>query len=722
MKKLVITLWAILFLSFVITNAHANPDLIKLSLITELNITKKTQLQAALTELTESATQAGVNNSIFYGNYKTQKLSNGYYRITIKWHTLGSSDNQNTEKAPLAPAFISRFKTNQEIIVTGEVLTAKGDQDAIEKAYNKMKIASDERKKLERPTDENTTKPITSKLGNSPINNNGGTNAGVPSGTGSDVTAPGPKADLITTRVVACDLLINIASLQVFKQERTERVNQEGTVVDAGTCSVTGQPIAISKTYGCQAPASLNEWYTLTAVVDGADTLIQSCTEDTTRPVRKTAQVTCPNRFDELALQVWTQEKTVTYDGAGTVISQTACKDIGTPYTVTKDYNACAALPDYNKLVVHDQYKYVANVNGNAVIIQGCTPDMKTSYSIVETASGCSARDDLVNNYSVQQVRLVYIDGAQTEQELRACQDSTNTALTYQHFNTSATCTPGLDQTTGTAILYERVAYHDSASLIQYVTTCAPTASALREEYCQTLTHNTTAGESYMNTRKYFLDSTGARVNIDNNTCTKTRLPQGVFQHSTTLCKYNHYDTQKLSKPVYTVTIDTSTDPLSTLGPVTVQTCTETNVPISHTAKAGSKRWTLKASAYIPDFAISANVAPAVFNGSCTTPTNAQVQTGLNGTLSWGATAINTNGWSKDFLPAACTTSRTFRRVKISRDWVSLPTCWRKCAVNKNTYIKETIYVRPDNTEYAYANPLSQNYNVCGGTTAKPPL
>lgn len=715
MKKSALVLMGfIILISWNISHAQAEGTKIKVKLLDKMNLSEKLQIKASLAELTPSATQEGLDDGILYGSYTTKKLLNSFYRVSIAWHTLGSNNNQLNEKVALKPNFVSSFKTNEVIIATGTLLTAVGDVDLLVKTYGKVKTASTPDGQIT-AQDQQTAK---TKLKSTPIAAVATTaptsNAGVPSGTGAASPAPAPTAGVTTKNIVACQNLVNIPALQVFQQQRTERVASDGTVLDSGTCAIIGQPFPILKTYGCQQSGALFEAYTLDATVNGIAVPIQACTEDPTRPISTTTQAMCNDRFNEPTLELFKQEKTVTRDGAGSITSQTACVDVGLPIPVTKDYTVCVPLPNYTTNVVNNQYQYIATVGGVASIVQACTPDLTVSYPIIESATGCTVRDDLILNKSYQQVALTYTDVTQTVKQLRGCQDSANPALTYTHFNTSQTCTAGIDPVTNTAILYERSAYFDSTGLIKFATVCAPTQSTVREEYCQTTTDDFAAGISYMNTRKYFLDSRGFRVNLDNNACTKTNLQAGIFPHVKTLCNYNHYDAQKISKPVRSISIDTTTDPLSTLGSVTLQVCTEENTPIGHVPVVGSAAWAVSSSVGIPLFSVTIANKATFYTGPATA---AQLDAKFAATWSFpDGTPFNLNGWSKEYTTCSTTPGRFFICAQ--------GTCFEQittCSGNKNTYIKNTTYTRPDNTTYLFGDPLSVQRNVCGGAT-KPPL
>jgi len=768
----------------------------------------------SFSDLSDKEIQAGLDEARVVGRVNKQEAGSKY-KVTVGWHTIVSPTG---EKKAIKPKFFSHFKikkspSGQTIINAGTTIKAKGNKKKVIAAYKNL--IKDPSAKSEKSAEEKK-KEKKAKFVPQAQGAGGGSGGTIPAVSTPQVASGSPTASVKTRTTIACEPSFDIVSLVAYRQERVEVTDSNGTVLDSGACHIAGQPSAITKTYGCQAPNSINEWYELatfmegntipvlsctedtsrpitstkvltcsdridpvglqywkqenTQTLNGAGTVIsetgcvdvgspatlaktygcqapnsinewyeltasvggrlavkQACTEDTTRPITKTVTTACKQRFDKPKLLLFDQQKTVTYNGAGTMISQTVCGDIGVPFNVTKEYNKnCQPFIDYLNMSASDSFRYVATVNGTIADVgnQGCITDKATAYPVAETTTGCSIRDDLPLKFSVEQTKLTYTDGQQTTQTVRGCQDSKNPLFKYPHSFTPVGCTAKPNPVTGRNIPQERLVYFDSASIEHQVTGCSVTGATIGEEFCQGKFANNFATGQSRQLVKTFL--TGANGNITYKDAVCSPSASVVYAHTiqgVPTCSYINDDATRLATVQTRTIIDTTAEAASTAGLVVLKPCAPTASAIPYTIS--SKNWVIVSTQSFPSMTPITKTQQSRF-GIYPTITDAELTAALNQTVVWpDGNAINTNGWSKNIGTCITTHKQGRNAITTPGSGVTafLMTTTRSCTGTRNNYIARTKYKRADGTFFYYDDPLSIGLgaNVLGGTT-KPAL
>jgi len=273
----------------------------------------------------------------------------------------------------------------------------------------------------------------------------------------------------------------------------------------------------------------------------------------------------CPARTDTVNALVYVQERLIKETESGQTIETGNCQDKGNGAPITKEYETCAVIVDQVNRKAFKQYTESADLSGTKFKVSDCTMDPDNYFTIASTYEGCGVRHDFTLQKSIQQEQLYYVAGADRI-DVQECQDS---IVEYQHYLTINTCSPVIDNANGLVFIQKRTAYNQTDGTISYASDCRPLDNvgvAIQEEICtDKYEHDFIAGQSYLRTKDFYLDSSNTRQYI--NDCSRSTAASFPHKFETTDCQAEHDDGLLLSNFPSTTFIETPDDGVLEIAP-----------------------------------------------------------------------------------------------------------------------------------------------------------
>lgn len=283
--------------------------------------------------------------------------------------------------------------------------------------------------------------------------------------------------------------------------------------------------------------------------------------------------VACTPRIDRNKGLVFARAKEVVKNSSGAIVSEKSCTDTGDTAPIKRDYEAgCQKMVDYDRRLAYPRYTTYAVLAGERIEVDGCTVDMDKGIDVLASFEGCSVRHDFPAKRSVQQEFLYYVEGGK-QVPVSECMDSN---LSYEHYLTTTTCTPTVDQANGHVWINKRVAYTKPDGTVDFASDCKPqsdSAVPIETEVCENkYEHVFNVGQSYLRTREYYVDDKGVRQYISQ--CTRDTTT--AFEHKYTMdgCEVIHDDEHLLTRWQSKTVIETADD-----GVLEIASCQERTSP-----------------------------------------------------------------------------------------------------------------------------------------------
>lgn len=311
----------------------------------------------------------------------------------------------------------------------------------------------------------------------------------------------------------------------------------------------------------------------------------------------------CAVRIAAAESRVYQQHRPVDKDDTGAVVDSGGCVDTGVFYDAAKVYGGtCAVVTDYVNRKVYEQFREVATVEGNEVVVRECTTDFNKFSEIKATVTGkdltCGYRHDFVGRRSIEQEILYYTNGTETI-ELTACQDSDRA---YAQFETELTCSYIIDGAQSLAFKQTRIGFTDASGGTVFATECRPIEGddgrTIEEEFCDPkYEHDFVNHVSYYRTRSYYIDPDN---NLPAYVTPCGRSASNAFPHSftTSSCSLTN-DDAKLQTQYFALTkIETIQD-----GVITIAPCEPYGAPVAYvrtTDKQNTVEFTTSGSWAVP--------------------------------------------------------------------------------------------------------------------------
>ncbi|BBD10150.1 hypothetical protein [Desulfovibrio ferrophilus] len=283
----------------------------------------------------------------------------------------------------------------------------------------------------------------------------------------------------------------------------------------------------------------------------------------------------CTPFVDSAGSQLVLQEKTRWFDKDGNLLKVGDCVDIEgeDPIPAEKVYgDPCSVLNDFDAMRVYQSYREMANYDGVTYEVNSCHVDYDAYYQVLGDSSECGVRHDFANNLTIQQERLYYMDAA-TKTWLTLCQDSTTT---YEHY--AASCDALIDWDAGKVYPQSRIAY-DTPDGTQYANTCTPETGVeynLQTEYCTPkYDHDFNAATSYAMARAFY-EIGGNREYVGD--CARTPTESFEHRYDMDVCTMVHDDDALQTQLFAKTYIDTNDD-----GRIDLTDCQEYDLPKAYT-------------------------------------------------------------------------------------------------------------------------------------------
>lgn len=280
----------------------------------------------------------------------------------------------------------------------------------------------------------------------------------------------------------------------------------------------------------------------------------------------------CTPRIDRTRGLVFARAKEVVKNSSGAVVSEKECTDTGETAEIKRDYEAgCDKMIDYDRRKAYPRYTTYAQLGGERIEVDSCTVDMDKGIDVLASFEGCSVRHDFPAKRSVQQQFLYYIEGGK-QVPVSECLDSEES---YEHFLTTTTCTPTVDQANGHVWINKRVAYTKPDGTVEFASDCKPQSDSsvpIKTEICaDKWEHDFNVGQSYVRSREFYVDDKGVKQYI--SACSRDTTKAYEHKYTTDGCNVVN-DDKNLQTRWYSKTyIDTES------GRLEIAACKERNNP-----------------------------------------------------------------------------------------------------------------------------------------------
>lgn len=166
----------------------------------------------------------------------------------------------------------------------------------------------------------------------------------------------------------------------------------------------------------------------------------------------------CTVRIDVTQLKAVQQSRTETTKG-GAVVSESACSDSETSFSLQKSYSVCSDAVDLTARTATAQYVlFYTDAGGARQEVAECAPDGERVFPITENLTACTVSLDYAANKAIPQASLIYRNVNSVEVQVRGCQASeTKPAVTMTA--TTNGCTIRHDFTAGKSYQQETHSY-----------------------------------------------------------------------------------------------------------------------------------------------------------------------------------------------------------------------------------------------------------------------
>lgn len=334
-----------------------------------ITINKDGDATSTFDGISADAAAAGLDRIILHGAVSSKEIEDGTNRVVINWHTLENQRLGNSTREKLENPLHSSVLINVEEIPPQTRMTATGDINSILESFNTIIERENNQGKEENPDDQTQDRKSLSDGGGA-----GRLDTGSPLGGDSafdDKDDFGPKTNLLSERQELCKFRVDIPGMKMYKQVRTDTVDEKGIVTKTGECADTGEAVKLEKKYGgdCSVIADPENMvayqsYRVVSTLDGITQILQDCkmdAEENTLPILATTS---------------------------------SCG-------VTHDFN--------NGVTVQQERLFYRDVNGGEVPVRGCA-DSTTQFEQYVTTATCEPIIDLPNNLVIPQQRIAYKD------------------------------------------------------------------------------------------------------------------------------------------------------------------------------------------------------------------------------------------------------------------------------------------------------------------------
>lgn len=353
-----------------VSTTEAQQKKVTVKTMSAITINKDGDATSTFDGISADAAAAGLDRIILHGAVSSKEIEDGTSRVVINWHTMENQRLGNSTRQPLESPLHSSILVNADEIPPQTRMTATGDINSIIESFNTIIERENSQGEEEKPTEETQDRKSLSDGGGA-----GRLDTGSPMGGDSvlDDQDLGPKTNLLSERQELCKFRVDIPGLKMYKQTRTDTVDENGQITKTGDCADTGEVIALEKKYGgdCAVTADPEnrvayQSYRVVSMLDGITQILQDCridTESNVIPIKAT----------------------------------------------TTD---CGVTHDFNNSVTRQQERlYYTDSTGNAVNVGSCQ-DSTTEYQQFVTTASCEPIIDLPNNLVIPQSRIAYKDGS----------------------------------------------------------------------------------------------------------------------------------------------------------------------------------------------------------------------------------------------------------------------------------------------------------------------
>lgn len=370
--------------------------------------------------ISADAAAAGLDRVILHGAVSSKKLEDGSNRVVINWHTLENQRLGNSTRQPLESPLHSAVRVNGEEIPPQTRMTANGNIDSIIESFNTIIERENSQGETDKPAEEEADKQSLADSGSADR-----LDTGSPMGGDSALDEQddlGPNTNLLSERQELCDFRVDIPGLKMYKQIRTDTVDENGQVTKTGDCADTGKAITLEKKYGgdCSVTADPENMvayqsYRVVSMLDGITQILQDCridTESNTLAIKATTS-DCGVTHDFSNGVTRQQERLYYLDSTGNEVKVGSCKDSDTEYEQFVTTASCEPIVDLpNNLVIPQQRVAYKAGNGSTEYATDCAAASGTAGIAIQTEVCQSPKfeHDFTNGQSYVRKRQYYND------------------------------------------------------------------------------------------------------------------------------------------------------------------------------------------------------------------------------------------------------------------------------------------------------------------------
>lgn len=436
-------------LQSVTTTNQAVEQVIKVSLVSPIQVGETKDVEAVFDGLTPQAVQLGFNETTLLGRAEYQKLANKQTRVKIIWHSLSMRVSMTgTIAEPLTPVLLSQFTTGDKLVEPNTILSARGNLEAVTKTFLvlKEKSATDKTPRhLVTKAEDEEEEERDNKADEYTPTASGGALGGGSAPFNQDSTEY--NADLITTSWEDCAVRVAASESRVYTQHRPIDTNEAGEVVDSGSCVDTGTFVDAVKEYGGNCDdvtdfpgQKVYEQYREYATVDGTEVAVRACTVDFNKTYTIQSNTSSCGYKHDFTLNKSIEQEILYYTKGADVIDLTPCQDSNRAFDHFETELTCDWLVDeVNSLAFKQTRIAFTDGAGGTDYASDCAPlEGDTGKPIEEAYCTDKYEHDFINNVSYYRVKKYYLDDVSQPVYVTACARSTS--LSFPHIQTTDTC------------------------------------------------------------------------------------------------------------------------------------------------------------------------------------------------------------------------------------------------------------------------------------------